>query len=28
MVEALWTLTTVVFFVVLGYAVEKLSETY
>jgi hypothetical protein len=28
MVEALWTVTTVAFFVILGYAVDQLSETY
>jgi len=28
MTEALWTITTVAFFVILGYAVDQLSETY
>jgi len=28
MTEALWTVTTVAFFVILGYAVDQLSETY
>jgi hypothetical protein len=28
MTEILWTLTTVAFFVTLGYAVEQLAETY
>jgi len=28
MTEVLWTLTTVAFFVILGYAVDQLSETY
>jgi hypothetical protein len=28
MVEAIWTITTVAFFVILGYAVDQLSETY
>jgi len=28
MIEALWTVTTVAFFVILGYAVDQLSETY
>jgi len=28
MVEAMWTVTTVAFFVILGYAVDQLSETY
>jgi len=28
MVETLWTVTTVAFFVILGYAVDQLSETY
>jgi len=28
MTEVIWTLTTVAFFVTLGYAVEKLAETY
>jgi len=28
MTELIWTVTTVAFFVTLGYAVEKLAETY
>jgi len=28
MIEAIWTVTTVAFFVILGYAVDQLSETY
>jgi len=28
MTEALWTVTTIAFFVILGYAIEQLSETY
>jgi len=28
MTEALWTITTIAFFVILGYAIEQLSETY
>jgi len=28
MTEAIFTVTTVAFFVILGYAVEQLSETY
>jgi len=28
MIEIIWTVTTVAFFVTLGYAVEKLAETY
>jgi len=28
MTEALWTITAVAFFVLLGYAVNQLSETY
>jgi len=28
MTEIMWTVTTVAFFVTLGYAVEKLAETY
>jgi len=28
MIEVIWTLTAVAFFVTLGYAVEKLAETY
>jgi len=28
MIEAVWTITAVAFFVILGYAVEQLSETY
>jgi len=28
MTEALWTVTTIAFFVLLGYAVDQLSETY
>jgi len=28
MIEALWTVTAVAFFVTLGYAVEQLAETY
>jgi len=28
MIEALWTVTSVAFFVILGYAVNQLSETY
>jgi len=28
MTEVIWTLTTVAFFVSLGYAVEQLAETY
>jgi len=28
MTEFLWTLTTIAFFVTLGYAVEQLAETY
>jgi len=28
MTEAIFTITTVAFFVILGYAVEQLSETY
>ena len=28
MTEVIWTLTTIAFFVTLGYAVEQLSETY
>jgi len=28
MSEVIWTVTTVAFFVILGYAVEQLSETY
>jgi len=27
-VEFIWTVTTVAFFVILGYAVDQLSETY
>jgi len=28
MTEAIFTITTVAFFVILGYAVDQLSETY
>jgi len=28
MTELIWIVTTVAFFVTLGYAVEKLAETY
>jgi len=28
MTETIFTITTVAFFVILGYAVEQLSETY
>jgi len=28
MIEALWTITSVAFLVILGYSVEKVLETY
>jgi len=28
MTEAIWIITSVAFFVLLGYSIEKLSETY